>query len=628
MTSTIAPHGAASLSVTDLFSARWRSRCRCRVHERSLSDTGAALSPWMPGQNCACLRTACAGSTRGDAGQLCAVHDDAAAAGGASCAASVRRRCIQVPMVALAAARGACRCGGAGHGRTGHHRAWRGDGHAAYPCRHHAGAGPSTWCMPTRPMPWCNMRCGRRIGSNRDRRWWWMHNAPGSFGGWQNKRRIRSKRRAGVGSGPDRAYERRTYALFGAAVFVTAWIAPVLICPHAVIPICGGLAHRWHGSQAPQQVGFVGTVFNLPALGAWAGFWTTCVAARAGPGAGVPLAAGKAPPADLVCRAEAMPGVRLAGYVADWRRCWLLVVPLHGGGMRVKIVDRWGWGAAMVSTTVGAEGWRVHRAKSCSSPTMPKPLQPRSCGCCAIRRWAPGWRRRGRRHATEHYDWRRVWGVEEGLWRGVGDRADPRARRREVGGRCERPAWRTWWVIWYGPRPLAPAGIMGSGSCVGRIICPGDAPAQLEAGRAFMSGVTWLVRPRHAPATEQGCAWCVPGTLAPAGAWQGSSLRASHWAAYGCAGRIISPVRRTQGPTAWKRGGRCERRMWLVRPGTHLRQMGRRGVPGASPGTLTPAGARGETKPACVALGNVRLRRKDHLPSATHGGRWKQGGRL
>jgi glycosyltransferase involved in cell wall biosynthesis len=63
------------------------------------------------------------------------------------------------------------------------------------------------------------------------------------------------------------------------------------------------------------------------------------------------------PPAELA----GMPGVELAGYIADVRpivhKAGMMVVPLRlGGGTRLKILDGMAMGKAIVSTTIGAEG--------------------------------------------------------------------------------------------------------------------------------------------------------------------------------------------------------------------------------------------------------------------------------
>src|SRR5687768_642538 len=65
-------------------------------------------------------------------------------------------------------------------------------------------------------------------------------------------------------------------------------------------------------------------------------------------------------------RAEfnAIPGLHLTGYVDDIRpyleRAAVFVAPLRvGGGTRLKLVDAWAMGTAVVSTTIGAEGLAV-----------------------------------------------------------------------------------------------------------------------------------------------------------------------------------------------------------------------------------------------------------------------------
>jgi glycosyltransferase involved in cell wall biosynthesis len=69
------------------------------------------------------------------------------------------------------------------------------------------------------------------------------------------------------------------------------------------------------------------------------------------------IAVGKAPPEELANS----PGVTAPGYVDDpatyWNDSNVFVVPLRAaGGMRVKILDAWGRGLPVISTTIGAEG--------------------------------------------------------------------------------------------------------------------------------------------------------------------------------------------------------------------------------------------------------------------------------
>jgi polysaccharide biosynthesis protein PslH len=60
-------------------------------------------------------------------------------------------------------------------------------------------------------------------------------------------------------------------------------------------------------------------------------------------------------------RYNAMPGIRLTGYVDDIRpyvhRAACFIVPLRvGGGTRLKVLDAWAMGKAVVSTRLGSEG--------------------------------------------------------------------------------------------------------------------------------------------------------------------------------------------------------------------------------------------------------------------------------
>lgn len=214
------------------------------------------------------------------------------------------------------------------------------------------------------------------------------------------------------------AYERRVYAGFDQAVFVTDVDRALFDLPHAhVIPICGEVAEAVPRQRAALQAGFVGTLFWPPnAEGVGWLLDEVWPAVREQAPAATFVAAGKQPPAALARRAETLPGVRVPGYVADLApllaECALLVVPLHaGGGMRVKIVDGWGWGLPMVSTTVGAEGLAYtagdHLLIADDAPSfaaaMVRLLRDPALGA----RLAEA----GRRHAAEHYDWRRVYPV-------------------------------------------------------------------------------------------------------------------------------------------------------------------------------------------------------------------------
>ncbi|HXI22114.1 MAG TPA: glycosyltransferase, partial [Gemmatimonadales bacterium] len=88
--------------------------------------------------------------------------------------------------------------------------------------------------------------------------------------------------------------------------------------------------------------------------------WPRVLAAR--PGATLELV-GRGPAADLD-RYARVPGVIVAGHVADLgaalARAQCAVAPIRvGGGTRLKILDGWAAGRAVVSTAVGCEGLRA-----------------------------------------------------------------------------------------------------------------------------------------------------------------------------------------------------------------------------------------------------------------------------
>lgn len=73
---------------------------------------------------------------------------------------------------------------------------------------------------------------------------------------------------------------------------------------------------------------------------------------------------GARPPQELVGLNGQVPGLNVAGYVADvapyLARCGVFIVPLRaGGGMRVKILEALSRGLPLVTTTLGCEGIAV-----------------------------------------------------------------------------------------------------------------------------------------------------------------------------------------------------------------------------------------------------------------------------
>jgi glycosyltransferase involved in cell wall biosynthesis len=119
----------------------------------------------------------------------------------------------------------------------------------------------------------------------------------------------------------------------------------------------------------PGRVVFLGPTYMYPNRDAVDFFleeiWRAVRAAV--PGAELHLV-GKNPPADRA-RYLAHDGVICHGYVPDIRpllgQAACSVVPLRiGGGTRLKILDSWAMGAAIVSTTVGCEGLEAHDGRN------------------------------------------------------------------------------------------------------------------------------------------------------------------------------------------------------------------------------------------------------------------------
>ncbi|HEY6854095.1 MAG TPA: glycosyltransferase family 4 protein [Gemmatimonadales bacterium] len=119
--------------------------------------------------------------------------------------------------------------------------------------------------------------------------------------------------------------------------------------------------HPNGGKAAPGRVVFVGPTYSHPNRDAVEFFlqqtWPDVRAADAT--ASLQLV-GRSAPADRA-RYDAAPGVEVLGHVPDIRpavsqaRC--VVVPLRiGGGTRIKILDAWALGKAVVSTSIGCEG--------------------------------------------------------------------------------------------------------------------------------------------------------------------------------------------------------------------------------------------------------------------------------
>lgn len=103
-------------------------------------------------------------------------------------------------------------------------------------------------------------------------------------------------------------------------------------------------------------------------------------------------------------------GIRMTGYVEDIRpfmhRAACVVVPLRiGGGTRLKILDAWALGKAVVSTNIGAEGLALAEGQNILLADDPRGFAEAVCKVLE----SPGLRKRleegGRATAVDLFDW-------------------------------------------------------------------------------------------------------------------------------------------------------------------------------------------------------------------------------
>jgi glycosyltransferase involved in cell wall biosynthesis len=118
---------------------------------------------------------------------------------------------------------------------------------------------------------------------------------------------------------------------------------------------------------------------------------------------------GKNPPAGLTGE-----GIEVTGYVADplpyLAEAGVFIVPLHaGGGMRVKILDAWSWGLPVVSTTVGAEGIKVHHEHNILQADTSEAFANAVVRIFSEPLLAQKLGQNGRKTVLEQYDWQAIY---------------------------------------------------------------------------------------------------------------------------------------------------------------------------------------------------------------------------
>jgi glycosyltransferase involved in cell wall biosynthesis len=118
---------------------------------------------------------------------------------------------------------------------------------------------------------------------------------------------------------------------------------------------------------------------------------------------------GRSSPADQT-RYNAEPGVAALGYVPDIRpalsvaRC--CVVPIRiGGGTRLKILDAWAMGKAVVSTSIGCEGLEAVDGENIIVRDTPEAFADAVLEVLADARLRGRLEQNGRRTAVEVYSW-------------------------------------------------------------------------------------------------------------------------------------------------------------------------------------------------------------------------------
>jgi len=232
-------------------------------------------------------------------------------------------------------------------------------------------------------------------------------------------------------------YEARTYRLFDHVAFVSdedrqavmavmnepraAWLA----ANSTLIPICIDPADRALVQRvaAPQSVLHLGTMFWPPNIDGVLWF-----AERAFPRVleAVPEAhftiVGKNPPPSVESLPQRVRNVHVTGYVPQpepyLKQAAAFIVPLHaGGGMRVKIIDAWGWGVPIVSTTIGAEGIEVRDGENILLADNSADFAAAVARLLQDPALSERLRANGRAWVEERYNWQRIYPAWDEIYR-------------------------------------------------------------------------------------------------------------------------------------------------------------------------------------------------------------------
>ena len=114
-------------------------------------------------------------------------------------------------------------------------------------------------------------------------------------------------------------------------------------------------------------------------------------------------------PTEVIDRFRGL-GVDMLGYVDDMRpevhRARCVIVPLRiGGGTRLKILDAWALGKAVVSTSVGCEGLATESGRNILIADTPHEFAAEVVRVLSERSLRARLEAEARRTAIAHYDW-------------------------------------------------------------------------------------------------------------------------------------------------------------------------------------------------------------------------------
>lgn len=228
-------------------------------------------------------------------------------------------------------------------------------------------------------------------------------------------------------------YEAKTCKRFDHVVWVTeedrrtlaAWSGPGrdgAQTPSTVIPICTDptLTSPVEGSSDRRRITFLGGLHWPPNVQGIIWFATHVLPrVRDEVPDAVLTVIGKSPPRELERE-----GIEVTGYVTDLApylaETGVFIVPLHaGGGMRVKILDAWGWELPVVSTTIGAEGISTQHDNNILIADTAQTFAEAVVRVLNDPALAQRLSEKGRQTILEAYDWRVIYAAWDDVYRSL-----------------------------------------------------------------------------------------------------------------------------------------------------------------------------------------------------------------